>query len=69
MEQPEKVEEYQDYDAKINQDERKIEARAKQANAKKVDECLEMKFVGRSYDTQFARTGKKKKYLCVTCTP
>ena len=66
MEQPE--------DTEINQDEREIEAVyletkerentntiPRRANAGKMVECLEMKFGGKTYDTQLStRTGEMK---------
>ena len=37
-------------------------------NEVKYVERLEIKFVGKKYDTQFTSTGKKKNILCMVCT-
>ena len=74
MEQPEEIE--------INQDEREIEAgdletkerentntRPRRDNSGKGVERLEIKFGGKTYDTQLsASTGENKNILCMTCT-
>ena len=74
MEQPEEIE--------TNQNESKIESgyvetnehenmntRTIRANARKGVEHPNMKFGGKTYDTQFTTsTVKKKTFLCMTCT-
>ena len=46
-----------------------MNTRTIRANARKGVEYPNMKFGGKTYDTQFAiSTGEKKKMLCMTCT-